>query len=342
MQKRILKISLLLTALATVAVVAFGGLANAAQLVAQTPPAQSSQTSPHPVRLAGTISSVASGSLILAAKQANYTVSIDANTWIVVQQNGAAAQGSIADIVAGKPAVVAGMTTSDPTIVDARIVAQGRFRGALGATKGAPGQSGNGARPARPAIARYVASGTVTAINGSTITLKGAVVPQVIVQTTADTVVLNNGFASLSTLKVGDTVQVLGQPVKPASAPAQPTTTPTPGSPRTLPASRTINGWAIRVDSGSNQLVVGRVTNVSGTTVTIKTPAGKKSVTLTVDSSTGYKTLSKAKKTITFANGSLSDITNGSTLIVEASPGASGNAFTADAVIVVQSNVKPK
>lgn len=338
MHIRKIQIGLVLTAATIVALVAFGGLASAAvRFVAQTPTAQSSQANPHPIRLAGTVSSVSSGSLVLAARQGNYTINVGANTWIVVQQNGAAIQGSLSDIVTGKPAIIAGMTSTDPTVVDARIVAQGKFRSSLGATGGASGQFG--AR-GQLAIAQHAASGSITSISGSTITLKGAVVPQVIVQTTVDTIVLNSGFATIGSLKVGDTVQVFGTPVKPATTPGQQPPSPIPGSTSPVPASRTIDAWAVRVDNGSSQLMVGHVTNVSGNTLTVKTPARKKAVTITVDASTGYKTLSKANKTVTLASGSLSDVTLGSNLIIEGTPNANGTTFAAGSVIVLPGSKK--
>ena len=340
MHKRNIQIGLLLTVVAVIAVMAFGGLASAAdRFVAQIPTAQTTQTNPHPIRLSGSVSSVSSGSLILASKQGNYTITAGANTWIVVEQNGAAVQGSLSDIVAGKPAVIAGMTTTDPTVVDARIISQGALGNAVGPalrSSGKPGARG------RLALAQFAAAGTITGIDSTTITLKGAVIPQVIIHTTPETIVLNNGFTSVGSLKVGDSVQVLGRPVKSAGSSAQPPSTSNPGSKKRLPTSRTIDAWAVRVENGSSQLMVGHVTAVSGNSLTVQTSAGKKVVTITVNSSTGYKTVSKANKTITVASGSLSNVVVGSNVIVEATQAGSANSYTAHAVVILPGAKKLK
>ncbi len=346
MYKRKMQIGLLLTAVALIAVVAFGGLASAAdRFVAQiptaqgTPTAQPKQSSPHPIRLSGTVSSVSSGSLVLATKQTNYTINVGADTWIVVAQSGKAVQGNLSDVVAGKPVVIAGMTTNDPAVVDARVISQGKLRNALGPTRGSSGLPG--AR-GRLSLAQFAAAGTITGIDSTTITLKGAVASQVIVHTTPQTVILNNGFSPMGSLKVGDSVQVLGQPVKSAGSASPPPSTSNPGSTNHLPAGRTINAWAVRVINASSQVLVGHVTAVSGNTLTVETHAGKNVVTITVNSSTGYKTVSKANKAITVASGSLADVTAGSNVIMEATQVGSSNSYTADAVIVLPGTKKPK
>jgi len=335
-----LQIGIVIALGALLAVGVFSGLASAqTQTGSPTPAPQSAQTGPHPVRLSGTVNSIAAKSLTLTTAKGDYTVNISANTWIVVQQNGAPAQASISDLVSGKPATVAGMTTSDPNVIDARVVAQGSF------AKGATGKRAVPGKPAgvgRAALARHAASGTITAMNGTTITLKGAVVPVVNVQTSADTVVFDNGFATVSSLKVGDTVQVFGQPEQ-AAGRGKPRAIATPGTPGTIPAipsSRTVNAWAIRVDNGSSQVIAAHVTAINGNALTVKTPANKSGVTVTVDTSTGYKVLSVTNKAIALTDGTLSDVKVGSNLIIEVTPGTGTQSLTAKAVVVLPGKIK--
>jgi hypothetical protein len=324
---------------ALLAVGVFSSLASAqTQTTSPTPAPQSTQAGPHPVRIAGNVSSVSANSLKLTTPKGSYTVNIGPNTWIVVQKNGTPSQGAISDVATGKSAVVAGMTTNDPNVIDARVVAQGSFAQAAtgkGATPGKPAGRG------RIAIAQHAAAGTITAINGTTITLKGAVVPVVNVQTSADTVVVNNGFAAVSSLKVGDSVQVFGRPVK-AARQTSPRASATPGTPGTtpvVPKSRTIDAWAIRVDNGSSQLMVARVTAINGNALTVKTPAKNGGTTVNVDTSTGYKVLTVANKTVSLSAGTLSDMKVGSNLIVEVVPATGSQSFTAKAVVVLPGTI---
>ena len=326
------------TILATLVAVVFASLASA-----QTPPTQAAPAGPHPVRLVGTVSSVSASSLALATRQGDMTVNVSANTWIIVQKNGAPVQGGLSDIVSGKLALVGGMTTSDPKVVDARTVAQGiaasTARAGLG-QRAKPAVKGR----ATAALATHLASGTITAIDGSTITLKGDKVPQVTVKTAADTVVLNNGFVTLSSLKVGDKVQVLGQPVKPAGQ-KLPSTSATPATPSTnplVPANRTITAWGIRVDSGATKLLAGRVTAVNGNTLTVKTRDNRNGQTVNISSSTAFKVLNIANKTPSLATGSLTDVKVGSNLVLEGTPSADAKSFGATAVVVLPGRLQQK
>ena len=316
------------TIAALLAITLFAGMAAAQTIITDTPPAQTPPSGPHPVRLAGNIKSIASSSLVLTTRQGDMTVNVSAQTWIVVQKNGVATQGSISDLVTGKAAVVAGMTTSDPKVVDARTIAQGAT------AAGAP--NNNGARgKAAVAAVEHMAAGTITAINGSTITLKGEKVPQVVINTTANTVVLNNGFVSVSSLKVGDEVYVIGAPDKSATVPSA--TPTTPGTRRQPPESRTLTAWAIKVENGTSKLALGRVTAVNGNTLTVKTAAKRGSLTVNVDASTGYKnvTISMVDRSVTLAPAALSDIKVGSNLVIEGALSGDGKSLAAKAVIIV-------
>lgn len=316
------------TIAALLAITLFAGMAAAQTIITDTPPAQTPPSGPHPVRLAGNIKSIASSSLVLTTRQGDMTVNVSAQTWIVVQKNGVATQGSISDLVTGKAAVVAGMTTSDPKVVDARTIAQGAT------AAGEP--NNNGARgKAAVAAVEHMAAGTITAINGSTITLKGEKVPQVVINTTANTVVLNNGFVSVSSLKVGDEVYVIGAPNKSATVPSA--TPTTPGTRRQPPESRTLTAWAIKVENGTSKLALGRVTAVNGNTLTVKTAAKRGNLTVNVDASTGYKnvTISTVDRSVTLAPAALSDIKVGSNLVIEGALSGDGKSLAAKAVIIV-------
>jgi len=306
------------------AVTLFAGMAGAQTILTATPARQAAQSGPHPMRVAGNVKSLAISSLVLTTRQGDLTVNVSPQTWIVVQKNGAAVQGSISDLVTGKRAEVAGMTTADPKVIDARTVAQ------VAQARGVPGN--NGARD-RAAVAgvEHMAAGTITAINGSTITLKGEKVPQVIVQTTANTVVLNNGFVSVSSLKVGDEVYIIGAPDKTARTPT------TPGTRPQVPASRTLTAWAIKVENGTSKLALGRVTAVNGNVLTVKTPSNRGGLTVNVDATTAYKTLtvSAADRSVSLAPAGLSDVKVGSQLALEGALSGDGKSLAAKAVIVL-------
>jgi RNase P/RNase MRP subunit p29 len=311
----------------------FAGLASAQTLAApQSPSAQAPAASPHPVRLAGKVSSVASNSLVLATRQGDVTVNINAQTWIVVQKDGSPSQGSVGDIVTGKATLVEGMTTSDPKVVDARTIAQGAIANGARGNKGAPGRNA-------AAVIQHMAAGTITAINGSTITLKGEKVAEVIVQTTPDTVVLNNGFVNVSSLKVGDEVYVIGSPDRsvPGNTPPR-----TPGTRPQLPSSRTLNAWAIKVDNGTSKLRNGHVTAVNGNVLTVRTPERRNGITVNAGSTASFKTLTVTNGSVSLAPGALSDVKVGSNLVVEGTPSSDGKSLDAKAVIILPGQARQK
>ncbi|MEO8284845.1 MAG: hypothetical protein ABI670_00215 [Chloroflexota bacterium] len=308
------------TGIALLALVAiFGGIASA-QGTAQP-------ATPHPVRVSGSVSAIAPNSLVLKTPRGDVTVNVSAGTWVVVEKNGQAAEGVLADIQTGKVAVVSGTSTPNANVVDARIITQGRPL-----DRAAARRAGRvyGERVER--IAKHVAAGTITATNGNTITLKGARVPEIIVQTTANTVLLNNGFVDLGAFHVGDKVQVLGAPVGNAGAQTPPTT---PGTNGSVPASRTINAWGLRIDTPSTRLVAARVESVNGNAVSIKTYKNRSGLMLTVNGSTGYKSLTVANGTPTLSNVTATDLKAGSIALMEIGTGPDGKAQTAMAVILL-------
>lgn len=325
----------------------FAGLANAqTPAQSQTPTSSSAQTGPHPVRLIGKVSTISGTTLTVTTKSGDETVNTDATTWIVVNKNSKATQGTLSDVQSGKEVVVAGMTTNDPKVVDARVITQGNALGsAVAGKKTAPGQlagRGNG-KAGSSFLSEHMVIGTVKSISGSTITLTGLRGEEVVVNTTNSTVVLNNGFQSVSSLKVGDKVQVLGQAVKATAgagagaAATTPTQTPsTSSTPSKVPATRTINAYGLRVDNSQTQIIVGRVRAVNGSSITLQTPRNRNGITLTLDSNTAYKSLAITAGQPALSNAAQSDIKAGSNILVEGTISASNaNSATAKAVIIM-------
>ncbi|MBF6613781.1 MAG: hypothetical protein IVW55_11705 [Chloroflexi bacterium] len=321
----------------------FAGLANAqTPAQSQTPTSSSAQTGPHPVRLIGKVSTISGTTLTVTTKSGDETVNTDATTWIVVSKNSKATQGTLSDVQSGKEVVVAGMTTNDPKVVDARVITQGNALGsAVAGKKTAPGQlagRGNG-KAGSSFLSEHMVIGTVKSISGSTITLTGLRGEEVVVNTTSSTVVLNNGFQSVSSLKVGDKVQVLGQAVKATAGAAATTPTQTPSTsstPSKVPATRTINAYGLRVDNSQTQIIVGRVSAVNGNSITLQTPRNRNGITLTLDGNTAYKSLAITAGQPALSNAAQSDIKAGSNILVEGTISASNaNSATAKAVIIM-------
>ena len=126
---------------ALVALVGFGllgGTASAAipRLNPNQTPGTGSNTNPHPVRILGRVDSVSSSGLVLTTRLGSVTVNAGANTWILVQSNGRCAEGALSDIQTGRPAEVAGMTTTTTNTINARVIVQGRC-GPLGGKEAA-------------------------------------------------------------------------------------------------------------------------------------------------------------------------------------------------------------
>lgn len=310
----------LLSVSALVALVGFGllgGTASAAVPNQRQAPGTAANTTPRPVRILGRVDSVSSSGLVLQTRLGSVTVNVAANTWIVVPGSGRCVEGALSDIQTGRPAEVAGMTTTTATgkAIDARVITQGRCMGPLA-----------GKEAARDLLA-HLAAGTVKSINGSTITLaavKGD--REITVNTTADTVVMNNGFQSVSTIKVGDKIGVLGRPDKAAGTP--PPTAPGNGT-------RTITAWGIHVESAATKIMLGHVDSVNGNTVILRTLKNKDGVTVTLDSKTAYKALTIVDQKATLTNATAADVKVNSNLIVEGATSNADKSLTARSVIIM-------
>jgi hypothetical protein len=260
----------------------------------------------------GDVKAVGTNTITLTTKGGDITANIGPNTWIVVKKADGPGQGSLADLKLNEPAIVAGMTTNDPKVVDARVVTQGVRDGGR-----APG--GRGADKAR------VGGGTVKAISGSTLTVTNNRGFDVQVETTADTVVLDSGFKTVSALKVGDKVQVLGLPRR-----------VNPKAPATRDNVK-VNAWALRVVRNGVVLVTGQVATVGGNTLTLDPRRQGGNLTVDLSAATQYRklTISTTDHKRTLVNASQADVTAGGRLVVEGTRSADGKTLNATSVIIV-------
>src|SRR5437868_3878766 len=100
------RIGIGLVAIMTVAALSFAAVSVVS---AQTPTPGKTAPAPtagSPVRIIGKVTSTSATSIVLTTPNGNVTANISANTFIVVQKNGANAQGTASDLVIGQPAIV--------------------------------------------------------------------------------------------------------------------------------------------------------------------------------------------------------------------------------------------
>jgi hypothetical protein len=328
---------------AAAALVALGSFASlaAAQPPAQTPTNQTppQSTEPGPVRFVGMVQSVGNNDIQLRTQRGPVDANVNERTWILVERNSRCVEGTLTDIQTDRPAGVAGMTTGNQGEVNARMVAQGRR--CMRVIMGDGADNAPGKEAVAKAAANHAAMGTIKSISGSTIVLTIERGGEATIHTTANTVVLNNGFAALSTLKVGDRVAVLGAPdkraqgTKPDRAPGQ-----KPAEKPAGPQNRTINAWGIRVVTDATQLVGGRVESISGNTVTLAGPRKDAPLTVTLSGSTAYRAATITDRQITLANAAQADIKVGSILFVEGARSADNN-LAAKAVVIMPAKERP-
>lgn len=310
--------------LAAIILAAFAGIAAAQAPTPQTPPTQTQPaqpTGPHIVRMVGNVASISGNSFTLTTKNfGQVTVNVSDSTWIVIRKNGTATQGSLSDIQTGTSVAVEGTTTDNKTVT-ARVINQPPALKPIGEGRGRMGNGG-----ARFKLAGHFAGGTVKSVNGSVLTITDLRGQDVTVNTTGSTVVLNDGFQSVSSLKVGDQVTVVG---KQEAQSNNGTTTP-------ANQPRTITAWALRVDNPGTKLVSGSVDSVNGNTVTIKGIGHRLGIAVTLDGSTGYKSATLGTdNTVTISNASQSNLQSGSRVIVEGVTGPDGKSLVAKAVLIL-------
>ncbi len=300
--------------------VAFGTFAGSAVAAAphqpQTPGRANTTApqNPHPIRVTGRVARVGDNVFALQVRNGmTATVYVSEGTWILVPQNGSCVQGSLSELQTGRPAVVAGMTTNDRGVINARTVAQ--CRAGVADNQPAPRLA-----KIRQELEKHAGAGTIKSLNGDALIITNAQGKDITVNTSADTIVLNNGFQGAGSLKAGDKVQVFGRPDKSMGS-----------------ATRTITAWAIRVDNGSTQLMIGHVESVNGSIVTLKTPRHREGVQLTLGGNTGYKSMTVANRQPTFSNATQADVKAGSNMIVEVVASADGKSATANSVVILPS-----
>lgn len=293
---------------ALAAVGAIGGVANAAvPRQAQTPQA-APNSQPRPIRVAGRVDSVSGSGLVLTTgRNRTVHVNVGTNTWILVPGTGQrCAEGTLSSLQTGKPTEVLGMSTSVANTVDARAIAQGACAREL---------NGRLAKQAARALEKHAAAGTVKSIDGTSLTITNANGKDIAVNTTSNTVVFNNGFAAVSSIKAGDKVQIFGRRT-------------TAGSGTSAPAA--ITAWAIHDQNAGTRVTLARVSKVDASTVTLRN--GR---TVILDSSAAYKTLQVTSQGFTLAPASLSDVKAGSNLALEVTVSQDGRTITAKAVVIL-------
>ncbi|MDQ3707014.1 MAG: DUF5666 domain-containing protein [Chloroflexota bacterium] len=274
------------------------------------------RANPHPIHLVGKVKAVGTNTITLATPRGDVTANVGPNTWIVVRKADGPGQGTLSELKLNEPATVAGMTTNDPKVVDARVIRQG-----VPDDRKAPGDKRS--RDNGPL------GGTIKAISGSTLTVTNNRGIDVQVETTADTVVLDSGFKTASALKVGDRVQVLGLPQR-VNRNARPT-----------PDNLKINAWGVRVVREGVHLAGGRVESVSGNTLALDPLKRDSDLTISLGAATQYRalTISAADRKATLGNASQADIKAGSRIVVEGTRSADGKTLNATSVIIVPDKV---
>ncbi|HEX8599329.1 MAG TPA: DUF5666 domain-containing protein [Chloroflexia bacterium] len=283
---------------------------------AQTPTPRPQRANPHPINFVGKVKAVSTNTVTLTTRQGDVTANIGPNTWIVVRKADGPGQGTLSELMLNEPATVAGMTTNDPKVVDARVVTQGVPDG-----RRAPGE--------KRAPAKGPLGGTIKAISGSTLTVTNNRGFDVQVETTAGTVVLDSGFKTMGALKVGDRVQVLGLTQR-VNRHARPTRD-----------NLKVSAWGVRVVREGVHLVGGQVESVSGNTLALDPRKRNSDLTINLSAATQYRalTISATDHKATLGNAGQADIKAGSRIVVEGTRSADGKTLNATSVIMVPDKV---
>ena len=267
------------------------------------------------VRAAGKISALQSNGFTLQGAKATYTVNLGTNTWILVAQNGKAAQGTASDLTVGEAVVVAG--TGSGTQIDARVVTEGKVAAKV-AQGVAQGKAGKVAH-----LAEQHAT-VVSNTNGSLTLSSGKNNKTETVNTDAGTIVLKGGVASVADLKAGDKVNVTARHIA-----RTPGTTPgtQPGKVKATPTAELIT-----VVSDANQTELGVVKSVSGNTVTLRTLKGEQQVT--ISSSAAFRSVTAGSSSAP-ASAALSDLKAGSRVLLYGPTVGTGQTPTANVVLIL-------
>jgi hypothetical protein len=258
------------------------------------------------LRAAGKITALQPGGFTLQNPKHTYNVSVGANTWFVVKQNGKAAEGALSDLQVGEAVGVAG-TSDTADHVNARVVTQGGLA-RIGAR---PGNNKAG-KIARAALSKATVQSNT---NGVLTLAAGKNNKTRTVNTDAGTVVIKGGLAAVGDLKAGDVVRVVPRAVRPAAGTPKPATRPAP------------TAAVIYVPSANDRLMPGVVTSVSGNEVTLR---GNRKLTL--GNGATFKTLGAAGQAPAAA--SASDLKAGSRVLLYGPKPAQGQTATATLVLI--------
>lgn len=283
---------------------------------AQTPTSRAQRANPHPIHFVGKVKAVGTNTVTLTTRRGDVTANVGPNTWIVVRKAAGPGQGTLSELKLNEPAAVAGMTTNDPKVVDARVITQGVPDGRRG-------------RGDKRAPDRGPLGGTIKAISGNTLTVTNNRGIDVQVETAANTVVLDSGFKTGTALKVGDRVQVLGLPQR-VNRNARPTRD-----------NLKVNAWGVRVVRAGVHLAGGRVDSVSGNTLALEPLTRDNDLTINLSAATQYRalTITAAGHKATLANAGQADIKAGSRIVVEGTRSADRKTLNATSVIIVPDKV---
>lgn len=278
------------------------GVVTTAHPAAAAAPAQAQATI---VREAGKITALQPGGFTMQNPRHTYNVSVSANTWIVVRQNGKAAEGALSDLRVGEVVGVAG-TSDTADHVNARVVTQGGL-----ARSGVQRGNNKAGKLARAGLTRA----TVQANANGVLTLATGKNKTRTVNTDAGTVIIKGGLAAVSDLKAGDIVTVVPRAVRRAAGTPRPATKPAP------------TAAVIYVPATTDRLVQGVVTSVSGNEVTLR---GNRKITLAGGAT--FKTLGAAGQVPAAA--SASDVKAGSRVLLYGPTPAQGQPATATLVLI--------
>jgi hypothetical protein len=241
---------------------------------------------------------------------------------VLVPQNGRCAEGQLSDLQTGRVAEVLGMSTAVTNTVGARVIAEGRCALRINRDGALEKRIEAGLR----AAAHHVAEGTIKSISGGTIALTTARGKDLTVNTTAQTVVLNNGFTGVGALKAGDKVQVLGRLVAKGAAGNTP------------PVAE---AFAIHLQSAGSKVFVGRVESVSGGSAVVRTPSQPKGVTVTLPAGDSYRQLVRDTAGLRLNGAVQSDVQAGRLVLFEGKASTDGKTITASDVILMPKGTPP-
>jgi hypothetical protein len=338
----------------TLALIVIGGWAGWTAVAAQTPPATGAPpTGAKVVTARGKITALRNDGFTIDTPQGTVNVSVNAQTWIIRGARDGSTEGTLADLPVGAGVTVAGTSPAAGQIA-ARLVQEGPGLPGMGAPPDARGKPGPG--PARPGGALR---GTIAALDGTTITLTLDNNRTLAVRAGAGTIILKNGFAALSDLKVGDTLVVDGPlmgppagrgrgpgmppngmppgpggarrgPGMPGGHPGPPPNQAAPPNPAAPPAPMAVPAAVLWVPQDGEQVLHGMVVAVDGATLTVRGP--EREFKVQAGDNTAYKRMTGADQAP--ATAARSDITANTPVLILGTA-ADNQPVTAKAIVLL-------